>query len=151
MQFEKNDKTVISVKRVFKFPVGRVFEAFLNPFHIKEWFGPKESANGQVLLTPEVGEQIAIEMITPKGTIWMKGIFTDIILHKKIEYRFNYVPDAPDIGESTVCFYFSNNGNETEVELVQTIFKFVNMEGRTKGWQEGFDKMEKLFETTNSV
>lgn len=146
MQSEKKDKTIITTKRVFNYSVEKVFEAFLNPLHIKEWFGPKEFTNGRVMLTPEAGGNIDIEMITPKGTIWMKGVFTEIILYKKIEYRFRYVPDTPDVGESLVCFYFSSNGNETEVELVQTIFKFIGTEGRTKGWEAGFDKIEILLQ-----
>ena len=144
MQSEKKDKTIITTKRVFNYSVEKVFEAFLNPLHIKEWFGPKEFTNGRVMLTPAAGGNIDIEMITPKGTIWMKGVFTEIILHKKIEYRFHYDPDTPGVGESLVCFYFSSSNNETEVEMVQTIYKSITTEGRTKGWEDGFDKMETL-------
>ena len=138
----QTDKTIIHCKRVFKHPVEKVFDAFLNPLHVKEWFGPKEITIGQVMLSPVVGGNLDIEMITSTGVLWVKGIFREIVLHKKISYAYHYVPDASGLGESLVSFYFSSNENETEIELVQEIYKSINAEGRTKGWEGGFDKME---------
>jgi uncharacterized protein YndB with AHSA1/START domain len=138
----QKDKTIIHCKRVFKHPVERVFNAFLNPSHLKEWFGPKEITIGQVILSPLVGGDLNIEMITTTGVLWVKGIFREIVLHKKISYEYHYVPDTSGLGESLVSFYFSGNETETEIELVQEIYKPVNTEGRTRGWEGAFDKME---------
>lgn len=142
MPATQTDKTIIHCKRLFKHPVEKVFEAFLSPLHVKEWFGPKEITIGQVMLTPVVGGNLDIEMISSTGILWVRGIFREIILHKKISYAYHYVPDAPGLGESLVNFYFSGNENETEIELVQEIYKSINAEGRTRGWEGGFDKME---------
>ena len=68
-------------------------------------------------------------------------------MHEKISYTYHYVPDTSGLGESLVCFYFSGNENETVIELVQEIYKPVNTEGRTRGWEGGFDKMELFLET----
>jgi uncharacterized protein YndB with AHSA1/START domain len=135
-------KTIIHCKRVFKHPVKKVFDAFLNPLQVKEWFGPKEITIGQVTLLPVVGGILEIEMITPTGILWVSGIFREIVLYKKISYSYHYVPDASGLGESLVSFYFSGNEIQTEIELVQEIYKPVNAEGRTKGWEGGFDKLE---------
>ena len=51
----QKDKTIIHCKRFLKHPVEKVFDAFLNPLHVKEWFGPKEITIGQVMLSPVVG------------------------------------------------------------------------------------------------
>ena len=143
----QKDKTIIHCKRVFKHPVEKVFDAFLNPLHIKEWFGPKEITIGQVMLSPVVGGNLDIEMITSTGILWVKGIFREIILYKKISYAYHYIPDASGMGESLVSFYFSSSENKTEIELVQVIYKSVNAEGRTRGWEGGFDKMEIFLST----
>jgi uncharacterized protein YndB with AHSA1/START domain len=142
----QKDKTIIHCKRVFKHPVEKVFDAFLNPLHVKEWFGPKEITIGQVMLSPIVGGNLDIEMITLTGVLWVKGIFRDIVLHKKISYTYHYVPDRSGLGESLVSFYFSCNENETEIELVQEIYKSINAEGKTRGWEGGFDKLEIFLE-----
>jgi uncharacterized protein YndB with AHSA1/START domain len=142
----QTDKTIIHCNRVFKHPVEKVFEAFLNPLHVKEWFGPKEITIGQVMLSPVVGGNLDIEMITSTGVFWVKGIFREIVLHKKISYAYQYVPDISGLGESLVSFYFSSHKNETEIELVQEIYKSINAEGRTRGWEGGFDKMEIFLE-----
>jgi uncharacterized protein YndB with AHSA1/START domain len=143
----QTDKTIIHCKRIFKHPVEKVFDAFLNPLHIKEWFGPKEITIGQVMLSPVAGGNLDIEMISPTGVLWVKGIFREIVLHKKISYTYHYVPDASGLGESLVSFYFSSYENKTEIELVQEIYKSVKVEGRTKGWEGGFDKMEIFLKT----
>lgn len=143
----QKDKTIIHCKRVFQHPVEKVFNAFLNPLHVKEWFGPKETAIGQVMLSPFVGGNLDIEMITPTGVFWVKGIFREIDLHKKISYSYHYTPDASGLGESLVSLYFSGDENETEIELVQEIYKSIQAEGRTRGWEGGFDKMEIFLDT----
>jgi uncharacterized protein YndB with AHSA1/START domain len=142
----QKDTTIIHCKRVFKHPVEKVFQAFLNPLHVKEWFGPKEFTIGQVMLSPVAGGAFEVEMISPAGILQVKGIFKEIVLHKKISYAYHYIPDTSAMGESLVNFYFSGNENETEIELVQEIYKPVNVEGRTRGWEGAFDKMERFFE-----
>jgi uncharacterized protein YndB with AHSA1/START domain len=142
----QRDKTIIRCKRTFRHPVEKVFDAFLHPEHLKEWFGPKEVTIGQVMLLPVIGGKLDIEMITPTGVLWVKGIFREIDLYKKISYSYHYVPDASGLGESLVNFYFSGYENQTEIELVQEIYKPVKAEGRTKGWEGGFDKMELFLE-----
>ena len=146
MRTVQKDKTIIHCKRVFKHPIEKVFNAFLNSMHVKEWFGPKEITIGQVMLSPVVGGNLDIEMITPTGILWVKGIFREIVLNKKISYTYHYVPDTTGFGESLVNFYFSGNENGTEIELVQEIYKPINAEGKTKGWEGGFDKLEIFLE-----
>ncbi|MEP6950948.1 MAG: SRPBCC domain-containing protein [Ginsengibacter sp.] len=143
----QKDTTIIHCKRVFKHPVKKVFDAFLNPLHIKEWFGPKECTIGQVMLSPVVGGNLTIEMISTTGVLWVNGIFREIVLHKKISYEYHYVPDTSGLGESLVTLYFSGNEIETEIELVQEIYKSINAEGRSGGWEGGFDKLEIFLNT----
>lgn len=141
----QENKTIIQTRRTFGHTVDKVFEAFLDPAQVKVWFGPKEFSIGQVILAPEAGGNIEIEMITPKGDIlWVKGTYVEIIPLKKIAYTFTYVPDGPNLGKSLVNFYFTGNGNETTVALVHEIYKTINPEGRAKGWEDGFDKLERL-------
>jgi uncharacterized protein YndB with AHSA1/START domain len=146
----QENKTIIQYRRTFHHAIERVFEAFLDPAQVKVWFGPKEFSIGKVKLTPEPGGNIDIEMITPNGAVlWAKGIYREIIPLEKISYTFSYVPDGPGLGESLVSFYFTAKGNETEVALVHEIYKTINPEGRTKGWEDGFDKMDLLLQKNN--
>lgn len=139
------DKTIITCKRNFRHPVAKVFSAFLDAGKVKQWFGPKEFSIGEVHLQPEVNGQLEIEMITPRGDkLWVKGTYTAIVPNEKIEYTFVYVPDMPNLGETLVTIHFSDIGSGTEATLIHTIYKPINPDGRTKGWEDGFDKMEKL-------
>jgi uncharacterized protein YndB with AHSA1/START domain len=143
----EQDNTVIQCKRTFRHPVKKVFEAFLDPQKVKQWFGPKEFSIGSVNLTPVVNGILEIEMITPKNDVlWVKGNYTEIIPETRIAYTFIYEPDAPGLGKTLVTIHFTSKGAETEVTLVHTIYKTINPEGRTKGWEAGFDKLEAILE-----
>lgn len=139
------DKTIITCKRHFKHPVAKVFGAFLDAEKVKQWFGPKEFSIGEVHLQPHVNGSLEIEMITPRGDkLWVKGAYTAIVPNEKIEYTFVYVPDMPNLGETLVTVHFSDIDGGTEATLIHTIYKTINPDGRAKGWEDGFDKMEKL-------
>lgn len=141
------NKTIISCKRVFAQPVAKVFGVFLDAAKVKQWFGPKEFSIGEVFIEPVVSGRIEIEMITPKGDILrVRGIYTTIETDATIAYTFRYEPDMPGLGETLVTFHFGRVEAGTEVSLVHTIYKPINPAGRTKGWEDGFDKMEKLLD-----
>ena len=144
----EKSNTIIQCKRHFHHPVKKVFNAFLDPLSIKAWFGPKEFLIGNVTVAAEVNGRLEIEMITPKNDVlWVKGTYTEIIADRKIAYTFKYEPDGPNLGVTLVTIYFKGNNIGTEVTLIQTIYKTINPEGRAKGWEAGFDKLETLLET----
>ncbi|HYG16806.1 MAG TPA: SRPBCC domain-containing protein [Bacteroidia bacterium] len=141
------NKTIIQYKHTFKHPVGKVFRAFLEAASVKLWFGPKEFSIGTVELEPKVGGNLSIEMISPRGDVfWMKGLFTEITEDYKIVYDAVYEPDVPNLGNYRVSYLFKAGGQQTEVTVVQEIYKVINPEGRTKGWEDGFAKLEAILD-----
>lgn len=144
----EQNTTIINCKRHFRHPVTKVFGAFLDPGKVKQWFGPKEFSIGDVQITPTVNGDVAIEMISPRGDVlWVRGRYTSILPDSKIEYTFVYEPDMPGLGETLVTIHFTADTNGTEVSLIHTIYKPINAQGRAKGWEDGFDKMEQLLST----
>lgn len=142
-----DNKTIISCKRRFAHDPAKVFAAFLDADKVKQWFGPKEFSIGNVRLEPEVNGKLEIEMITPKGDVlWVRGRYTNIEPGKTIAYTFVYEPDMPGLGETLVTVHFDAAEGGTNVSLVHTIYKQMDPAGRTKGWEDGFDKMGKLLD-----
>ena len=144
----EENKTIITCKRAFPHNREKVFAAFLDAGKVKQWFGPKEFSIGEVILQPIAGGRLDIEMITPKGDrLWVRGKYTTIEPEETIAYTFMYEPDMPGLGETLVTFHFASTEAGTEVSLVHTIHKPINPAGRTKGWEDGFDKMEHILLT----
>ncbi|MCF8451467.1 MAG: SRPBCC domain-containing protein, partial [Taibaiella sp.] len=128
-------------------PVSKVFQAFLDPAAVKQWFGPYAFSIGEVILDARVNGVLEIEMIAPNGqTLWVKGAYTEIVPLQRIGYTFSYVPDMPGLGETLVTTHFLARDQETEVTIIHTIYKTINPEGRAKGWVDGFAKMEQLLD-----
>jgi uncharacterized protein YndB with AHSA1/START domain len=148
----EKDTTIIQCRRTFRHPVQKVFGYFLDPVMVKQWFGPKEFSIGQINLEPKAGGHLEIEMITPKNEVlWVKGTYTEIVANEKIAYTFMYEPDGPNLGQTLVTIHFRNmSDRETDVQLIHTIYKTINPEGRAKGWEAGFDKLETLLQNDNS-
>ncbi|HMT12988.1 MAG TPA: hypothetical protein PKA39_15365, partial [Ignavibacteria bacterium] len=53
-----------------------------------------------------------------------------------------YDPDVSEIGECKVTISFSSKGNTASIVLNQEIFKSIKAEGRTKGWNYMFSRLE---------
>jgi uncharacterized protein YndB with AHSA1/START domain len=145
------ETTIINCRKVFAHPVNKVFQAFLDPAAVKQWFGPFAFTIGNVLLDARINGALEIEMIAPNGqTLWVKGTYTEIVPLVRIAYTFSYEPDTPGLGQTLVTIHFQARGPETEVTIIHTIYKTINPEGRSKGWEDGFAKMELLLDNQHT-
>lgn len=142
---ETAEKTILQCRRAFRYPVDKVFEAFIRPEYLKEWFGPKDFTVNEVQARPEIGGEYAVELLSPQGMVLnVKGMYKEIEPPKKLAFTFGYDPDKLGLGKSEVFINFNYRDGETEVELTQIVYRAINPEGRTQGWEQSFDKLEIL-------
>lgn len=137
-------KTIIQCSRVFPYPVQDIFAAFLDASILKQWFGPKDSVTGDIHIDARQDGDYAIELHVDTKSLWIKGRYTAIVPNQQLDFTFYYDPDMPDIGKSDVRVVFNQQNDKTEVVLTQVIYKNINPEGRTKGWESSFDRLETL-------
>lgn len=138
-------RSIVRCQKTFHHPVGKVFEAFLNPAILCNWYGPRNTKVGAMQVEPSVGGKFDIELISERfGSLWTRGFFKEISPNKKLVYTFIFDPDITSAGDSVVTVDFLERPNGTEVIVLQVLEKVIDPTGRTQGWIDLLDKLEEL-------
>ncbi|MEB2776549.1 SRPBCC domain-containing protein [Algoriphagus sp. D3-2-R+10] len=105
----------IELTRIFEAPIGRVWEALVNPAEQKKWyfdFGPKWKL--------EVGQVFEWEAGDPAAKIWLhRGKINDVVNGRKLVHSWEYpgyigysiltwllISQAPNRTELKLCHFF---------------------------------------------
>ncbi len=141
----------ITITRVFDAPRAVVFEAWIDPAQLKEWWGPKGFTNPVCEFDPRVGGAIRIHMRAPDGNVHpMKGEVREIVPPERLVFT-NIAVDAagnPIInGLTTVTF--ADEGGKTRLTLhtrgtVLVDYAAAYLQGMEMGWTMSIDKLETL-------
>ncbi len=133
----------ISISRLLNAPIELVWEVWINPEHIKNWWGPNGFSNtiSKMDVAPE-GEW-DLTMHGPDGTDYKnKSVFKEVELHKKLVYQHVTGP------KFTATIHFEKRGNQTHLhwqmlfdtkeELIQVVQKF----NAAEGLKQNVEKLE---------
>jgi uncharacterized protein YndB with AHSA1/START domain len=138
-------KTMVRCQRAIPHPANKVFEAFLNPAILRQWYGPRNTTVGDLQVEPYVGGRFDIELISERfGRLWVRGFFKEITPYSQLCYSFIFDPDLTAAGDSLVTVSLQENEGNTEVNVVQTLEKAIDPTGRTQGWQDILDNLTAL-------
>lgn len=123
-----------------------VFGAFSDPRKLAKWWGPEGFTIPSLDFRPRIGESYRIEMQPPEGdAFYLTGEFREVDPPTRLAYTFVWEDPVQDDVETLVTLSFRDEGESTEVALVQGPFK---TEARRTlhrdGWTDGFDKLERL-------
>jgi uncharacterized protein YndB with AHSA1/START domain len=151
------NKTLL-IKRIVDLPLNTVWKAFSEEESWKKWWGPKDFTCPDCTIDFKEGGKYLTSMQGPDGKkIWSTGIFKEIIDHKKIVYSDSFA-DSKGIAVPASEY---NMPGEWPMELTITV-ELEEVDGKTNmslfhegipedmqkdakaGWQESFDKLEKL-------
>ena len=145
MEEQVKDKTLIRLKRKFTSPVKPLFEAFLSAEEFREWFSPPGFEAGNFTIDPVVGGDYNCEFLKQNvHVLTIKGKYIIIERYKKISFTLMYDPDVSSIGQCNVHLIFDEKEDHTEIILLQEIYRTIDAEGRTKGWEFMFTNLENI-------
>lgn len=116
------------LSRTLNAPVALVWEAWTNPEHIANWWGPNGFTNTISTMDMKPGGEWNLVMHGPDGTDYInKSIFKEIVLHKRIVYEHISYPsilatiEFEDKGEQTfITWHMLFESHEEFLEVVKT-------------------------------
>ena len=139
------ERTLIHLKREFESRVEPLFDAFLSAEEFRKWFSPPGLEPGNFSINPVVGGIYECEFYRQNEYfLKIKGKYLLIEKYKTISFSLIYDPDVSGIGECRVTVNFKEKGNTSEIILNQEIFKKIDAEGRTKGWEFMFNRLNEI-------
>ena len=146
---EENDlaKRTLSIKKTFNAPIELVWEAWTQPEHVANWWGPKGMSLTVVEHNFKVGGEWKYVMPMPNGSEFVsEGQYSEIIKFQKIVTSANFRPMTEGV---EIRALFKKNGDMTnfvfsvihpteEYKIQQEKMGFYN------GWGSAFIRFEEL-------
>jgi len=136
MQSTKNNTAdrELLITRVLNAPVDLVWEAWTEPQHIAEWWGPDGFTNTITTMDIQPGGAWDLVMHGPDGTDYKnKSVFKEIVKHKRIVYehisgpKFTATIEFEEQGDKTLLKWHMLF--QTKEEFIQTVKTFKADEG----------------------
>jgi uncharacterized protein YndB with AHSA1/START domain len=137
----------VVVRHTFNAPVARVFRAWSDPSMASRCsWGPQYDTVSIDLRCEPGGAWRQHIRDRDTGENWyFDGIFQEVVPNKKLVHTFHFRSDrGHDEPPSLVTIEFADRGDTTDVVLTHTQLLESKAEETRKGWEEIFEKMEKL-------
>ncbi len=144
------------ITHTFKAPRALVWQAWTDPKHITQWWGPKGFANSSCAIDLRAGGEFNLLMCAPDGKTYpCKGIYREITEPVRIVYDSTADESHPcGAGlppRARVTINFAEYAGETTITL-HTLFESTarkdaaNLAGYSISWDEALGRLAKLVE-----
>lgn len=105
-----SDREIVS-QRVFAASRGTVYEAFINPGHLREWWGPKGFTSTFHEFDPRVGGRWRLVLHGPDGTHYdNEKRFLEVVAGQRIVFRHEHATHG-----FVMTMLFADEGAGTEL------------------------------------
>ena len=132
----------LSIKQTFEAPIARVFACFTQPELLTQWHSPSDvmTIDAEIDLCP--GGQYRIGMTGEDGTPHVAiGQYHEIEAPVRLVYSWSW--EGGDGPETMITVLFTDQGDQTEVELIHTGFEQQDeAEHHSQGWGGIFTRLE---------
>jgi uncharacterized protein YndB with AHSA1/START domain len=141
----------LTLVRVFDAPRKIVFEAWTNPKHLAEWWGPAGFTTTMNAWEAKKGGHIHIAMNAPNGEVYpMGGTFIEVKPPGKIEFTASALnPKGEAIFENLTTVLLEETGGKTTLTLRTKVLSMrpeaaQYLAGQKKGWSQSLVRLEAL-------
>ena len=140
----------VSLKRTFNAPIKLVWEAWTQPEHIAQWWGPKGMNTKVIEHDFRVGGKWKYTMEMPDGNEFIsEGVYSVIDEFEKIFSSANFKPMTEGV---EIQALFEEDGDKTNftfnvVHATEEYCKQQEKMGIMNGWGAVFDRLDTYFNT----
>jgi uncharacterized protein (TIGR02246 family) len=143
----------IAITRLVDGSPAEVFEAWLAPKHLAQWWGPRDGTidftTPHVSTDPRVGGKYRIAIRSPRdgAEYWAGGTYLQLDNPNRLVLSFAWEPiNGQPTGDRTITVDFAPSGEKTVVAF--RIDGFASVEDRDseiEGWNECLDRLVRYF------
>ena len=130
----------IALTRVFHAPRRRVYEAFTQPQHLREWWGPDRFTLASCEVDPRVGGALHLVMRAPDGrTYGFHGSYVEVLPPARLAFTAD-LDEAPEHLLTTANF--EEVDGSTWLTVRQTFPRSPEYAaGQRDGWSESLERL----------
>ena len=140
----------LTLKRTFNAPLKLVWEAWTQPEHVAQWWGPKGMTINVVEHNFKVGGKWKYVMPMPDGNEFISyGVYSLIEKFEKIFSSANFIPMTEGV---EIQALFEKNGEKTNftfnvIHPTEEYCKQQEKMGFYNGWGSAFNRLESFVNT----
>jgi uncharacterized protein YndB with AHSA1/START domain len=137
--------------RMINAPVDRVFDAWIDPVQLAQWWGPRGFTNPVCEVDPRPGGKMRIDMRAPDGTVYpMIGVIEIVERPRRLVFTSAALDkDGKALFEVLTTVTFSELSGQTEVTVWAKASKVSGiaaqyLTGMNEGWNQSLDRLGEL-------
>jgi uncharacterized protein YndB with AHSA1/START domain len=132
------------ITRLFDAPRELVFEAWTDPKHLAQWWGPRDFPAALVKLDVRPGGawRHCLRSTETGNDLWHRGVFREIVAPERLVFTFAWEEEGERGLETLVTVTFADERGKTRMTLRQTPFQSdAERDGHQGGWNSTFDRL----------
>jgi uncharacterized protein YndB with AHSA1/START domain len=139
------NESALTLRRTFAAPRARVFEAWTDPYAMKQWWGPKDYEPRTAEVSLKAGGRYRVGMRKRRlGQIFFcSGTYREVVPPERLVCTFRWELPDTNTGETLITLEFFDRGEQTETVLTQE--GFLSPESRDQheqGWVSALDCLD---------
>jgi uncharacterized protein YndB with AHSA1/START domain len=140
----KPSQRELVITREFDAPRELVYEAWTDPRHAAQWWGPRHHPARSIKMDVRPGGAWRHCLrSTETGTdLWHGGVFREVVPPERLVFTFAWEEEGERGLETLVTVTFADIGGRTRMTLTQTPFQSDGeRDGHDEGWNSTFDRL----------
>ncbi len=137
--------TTLQIKRAFKAPREKVFQAWTDPTVLKQWFAPTDQFTVPIAdVDFRVGGKYRIAMQAPDGVQHIAiGAYREIDAPRKLVFTWSW--EKKSMPDTLVTIEFSERSGVTEMVFTHELFPSAEeRDHHNQGWVGCLDRLAKI-------
>ncbi|WAS92642.1 SRPBCC domain-containing protein [Nannocystis punicea] len=149
---DSQDREIVIV-RMFDAPRELVFDNWIRPEHVREWFAPEGYTTTDCEVDARPGGTWRVEYRSDRGARFSeRGRFTEVSRPHRLSFTLTQVSETSAGPETVVTVSFTEVGSGTEMRFHQTGFESTERrDGNAEGWGECFGKLARHLADTGAA
>ena len=138
----------VVITRIYDAPLALVFKAWIDPKHLKRWWGPKTFTNPVCEVDARVGGAWRIVMRAPDGVDYpCGGVYREIVEPERLVFtNIATDNDGNPILDGLTTVMFAEEGRRTKLTLTTRAVALVDyaaayLQGMEAGWTQSLETL----------
>jgi uncharacterized protein YndB with AHSA1/START domain/predicted enzyme related to lactoylglutathione lyase len=137
--------TALVLRRTYKAPRERVFNAWTQPEIMRRWMSPADTTISEIAFEAQIGAPYRIVMLAADGERFVvRGSIRELRAPERLSLSWQWEDDDGNLegNETILSLDFHKHGSETELVLTHENFTGEEQRGRhEEGWTSALEKL----------
>ena len=143
---EQDKQLKINLAKDFPVRADRLYQAWIDPEQLKQWWHPMGNVLQQATTEPKEGEPVTYTFANEQGahSFTIKGTYKEVAAGKKLVYTWNWELPVATVGNSAflLTVVFSENAGGSRLEVIQENFiEEEAVQPHREGWENALNSL----------